>query len=362
MHGLVHAPVLGDEPVVDAAERRTHGRDDAGLLLDLAHGGLLGGLALLDVALGQRPQQPPAAIEAADERPRSRGRRSTTRPPAEVSSTVRMRRRGPRGAGRPAPGRGGHAAIVRRATAARGRASRPVRRACAPTGSRRGRCRLTSRVRISVQRSPTSAGPAGLATRRRARAATARRRVDAALPARRRRAGRAVRRRGAPAVPGRRQRARRPARARIGGPRLHHRRPARADPARRSRAGPTRSGTPASPSARSAPAPRGDLRDHHVPGGHLRRGQPQPGRGASATPSTATWCAATSPSTRWPSRCPTARSSIRTAGWRRCAAGVLDTPAEPERVVLRRPAAHAARGPVRLPARLRGRAARASRR
>ena len=41
---------------------------DAGLLLDLAHRGLLGGLAGLDVALGQRPQQPAVAVGAPDER------------------------------------------------------------------------------------------------------------------------------------------------------------------------------------------------------------------------------------------------------------------------------------------------------
>jgi hypothetical protein len=70
VHGLVHAPVLGDEPEVDGAQGRDHAPDDAGLLLDLANGGLLGGLAFLDVALGQRPEQPPTPIQAPDHRGR----------------------------------------------------------------------------------------------------------------------------------------------------------------------------------------------------------------------------------------------------------------------------------------------------
>ena len=41
--------------------------DDPGLLGDLADGGVLGGLALLDVPLGQRPEEAAAAVGAADE-------------------------------------------------------------------------------------------------------------------------------------------------------------------------------------------------------------------------------------------------------------------------------------------------------
>ena len=67
MHRLVDAPVFGDEPEVDGAQRRDHAPDDAGLLLDLAHRGLLGGLALLDVALRQRPQQPSAPVQPSDD-------------------------------------------------------------------------------------------------------------------------------------------------------------------------------------------------------------------------------------------------------------------------------------------------------
>src|SRR3954451_18781053 len=67
VHGLVDAPVLGDEPVVDGAQRRHDPAPDAGLLLDLAHGGVLGGLPGLDVALGQRPRQAPPTVPAADQ-------------------------------------------------------------------------------------------------------------------------------------------------------------------------------------------------------------------------------------------------------------------------------------------------------
>ena len=67
-HGLVDAPAVGDEPEVDGAELGEDLAGDAGLLLDLAHGGLLGGLAGLDVALGQRPQQPALPVGAADQR------------------------------------------------------------------------------------------------------------------------------------------------------------------------------------------------------------------------------------------------------------------------------------------------------
>ena len=68
MHGLVDAAALGDEPVVDAAERGQDLPADTGFLGDLADGGLFGGLALFDVALGQRPQHPSAPVDPADQR------------------------------------------------------------------------------------------------------------------------------------------------------------------------------------------------------------------------------------------------------------------------------------------------------
>ena len=68
VHGLVDAPVVGDEPVVDGAERRQHPAPDAGLLLDLADRGVLSRLAGLEVALRQRPQQPAPPVEPADQR------------------------------------------------------------------------------------------------------------------------------------------------------------------------------------------------------------------------------------------------------------------------------------------------------
>src|ERR1700758_370223 len=66
MHGLVHPTAIGDEPVVDTSQRGQHAAADAGLLGNLANGGLLGGLAELDVALGQRPQHPSASIDTTD--------------------------------------------------------------------------------------------------------------------------------------------------------------------------------------------------------------------------------------------------------------------------------------------------------
>lgn len=68
VHGLVHAPALGDEPVVDAAEFGQDLAADARLLVDFAHGRFLGGLTLLDVPFGQRPQKSPAPVGAADQR------------------------------------------------------------------------------------------------------------------------------------------------------------------------------------------------------------------------------------------------------------------------------------------------------
>ena len=67
VHGLVHATTLGDEPVVDAAERRQHTALDAGLLGDLTDRGLFCGFTEFDVALGQRPQHPAAPVDAPDQ-------------------------------------------------------------------------------------------------------------------------------------------------------------------------------------------------------------------------------------------------------------------------------------------------------
>ena len=68
VHGLVHATPLGDEPVVDAAQRRQHAALDARFLGDLTDRSLLGGLTEFDVALGQRPQHPAAPVDAPDQR------------------------------------------------------------------------------------------------------------------------------------------------------------------------------------------------------------------------------------------------------------------------------------------------------
>src|SRR5919202_387510 len=67
VHRLVHPAAVGDEPEVDDAERGDDLADDPGLLRHLPDGGVLGGLPLLDVALGQRPQQPAAPVGAPDE-------------------------------------------------------------------------------------------------------------------------------------------------------------------------------------------------------------------------------------------------------------------------------------------------------
>jgi hypothetical protein len=67
--GLVDAAVLGDKPEVDRPEFGEDLTGNTGLLLDFAHRGLLGRLARLDVALRQRPQQPPLPVGAPDQRP-----------------------------------------------------------------------------------------------------------------------------------------------------------------------------------------------------------------------------------------------------------------------------------------------------
>src|SRR6478736_985801 len=65
---LVDAPALRDEGVFDAAEPRRDPAGYPGFLFDLADRGLFVRLALLDVPLGQRPTQPAAAVEPADQR------------------------------------------------------------------------------------------------------------------------------------------------------------------------------------------------------------------------------------------------------------------------------------------------------
>src|SRR5947209_3084047 len=68
VHRLVDSATVGDEPVVDAAERGEHAAANACLLGDLPDGGLLGRLTHLDVALGERPQHPSAPVNASDQR------------------------------------------------------------------------------------------------------------------------------------------------------------------------------------------------------------------------------------------------------------------------------------------------------
>src|SRR5271166_4960067 len=68
VHGLMHPSPVGDEPVVDPAQRRQHAAVDPGLLGDLADRGLLGRLTLLDMTFGQRPQHSAAPVDAADQR------------------------------------------------------------------------------------------------------------------------------------------------------------------------------------------------------------------------------------------------------------------------------------------------------
>src|SRR5688572_23163062 len=67
VHGLVHAATVSDEPEVDDPERGDDLADDPGLLSDLTDGGVLGGLALLDVALREGPEEAAAAVGAADQ-------------------------------------------------------------------------------------------------------------------------------------------------------------------------------------------------------------------------------------------------------------------------------------------------------
>ena len=248
MHGLVHPAVLGDEPEVDGAQRRDHPADDAGLLLDLAHRGLLGGLA--------RPRCGPWAATTAAGRagPAGRSPRPRRRRGRRPGRRPRSRRRCAAACGDPMAGpRGARPSGRGRWTCGDGndRAAVPPYPAAAPRRPRDPAAHgLTSTLARRVR---SSSGARRRRRRSRARPAECGR-GDGAGPAGRRRAGRPVRRRRAPAVPGRRQRAGRAARPAGRRPGLHHRRPPgrRAGAARR--AGRTRSGRPASRSARSAPA------------------------------------------------------------------------------------------------------------
>ena len=68
MHRFVDAFALADKPVVDLAEGCDHRALNTGLLRDLADRGLFRGLAGLDVPLRERPHQPAAPVDSADER------------------------------------------------------------------------------------------------------------------------------------------------------------------------------------------------------------------------------------------------------------------------------------------------------
>src|SRR5277367_3991111 len=67
VHGFVHPPPVGDEPVVDAAQRSQHAAVNSGLFRDLTDRGLLGRLTELDMAFRQRPQHQAAPVDATDE-------------------------------------------------------------------------------------------------------------------------------------------------------------------------------------------------------------------------------------------------------------------------------------------------------
>ena len=256
MHGLVHPHALGDEPVVDRAQRLHHPTVDAGLLAHLAAGRRLDRLARLHVPLREHPLQRALAGTTSDQdhlraacaggrhRP-APGASRTTRPPAEVSASVGSGRR-PRRADRPAEGRD-TARWYERET------PRPVVRA---PGGRREPGPGRARRALPLLPVPAPTGPDDAeADQRRLTAAQQRAvaelvRVAPVVSE----LGRAVRGSRARARAGRRlgpRRAPRPARRR---PRLRHRPPAPSRPEPSWTAGPTRSGTPASPSARSAPA------------------------------------------------------------------------------------------------------------
>src|SRR5271156_1287502 len=67
MHGFMYSATVGDEPVVDAAQRRQHAALYSGLFGDFPDRGLFRGLAELDVAFGKRPQHPAASVHATDQ-------------------------------------------------------------------------------------------------------------------------------------------------------------------------------------------------------------------------------------------------------------------------------------------------------
>ena len=278
---------------------------------------------------------------------------STTRPPAEVSSTVRIRRREPRRRRSPDRRDGVDTIAIVRRPGGDGDLSAVCRRGVArvvppcpagvPSPARR-RGTVTCRAR-------SRPGPRHVHRRRSHGGGR-----DAALLARRRRPRRAVRGGRTPALPRGRQRAGCAAGTAVPGPRLHHRRAARADPGAGVRVGGGRVGHRHRLRHRGRRPARRDLRDHHLPGRRLRRREPQPRRrvrrlrrGRPRPPrlhGQRHGAVAARPHLRRPVR------RARRPGPRR--------PRHPDRpgdVVRRRPAAAAARGPLRLPARVRGRAA-----
>ena len=137
-------------------------------------------------------------------------------------------------------------------------------------------------------------------------------------------------------------------------PRLHHRCPARAGARACCAAGPSPRGTPASRSAPSAPRRHGmTVEITTFRADALRPREPQPGRRLRRRRWSTTWSAATSRSTRWRSSsrvADTGRDRPVTAGSPLWPPACCDTPGHAGGVVRRRPAADAARGPVRRPA------------
>ena len=296
--------------------------------------------------LGSDQSSRPRRSTPADQRgPRARRRvRSTTRPPAEVSSTLR----------RPRARAAGCAAGAAAAEAGTGHPSIVASRPTAPVGARGGAggARRTPYPCLPCPTCPRPRPPrprdADLpAARRRLAAGLVRARAGA------RRAGRAVRGGGSRAGPGRRLGAGRAARPAVAGPRLHHRRPARrscaswssgwadawwevgiafgtvgAPQGRRtwSRSRPTAPRSTATTSRKPEVAYGDSLEDDL-----LRRDF------------TVNAMAVALPAAR-------VRRPVRRAGatWPR---GVLRTPGRAGGLVRRRPAADAAGGPVRRPAR-----------
>src|SRR5271167_2261243 len=119
MHGFMYPATVGDEPVVDAAQRRQHAALYTGLFGDFPDRGLFRGLAELDVAFGKRPQHPAASVDAADQcrdllftgainvvDDQSTGRRLVHGPQPLGSAACRAALRGLRGTGWCAAGDG----------------------------------------------------------------------------------------------------------------------------------------------------------------------------------------------------------------------------------------------------------------